>query len=101
MRRITGCGADQNRRCDGEISDLRRQDSGAGPDPQIKIAVDQLAVTKVQDNARAFLPGADQEMAKAAAKILTQQADVKATMTELKKTLEGIYTKDVKPKLKA
>lgn len=47
-----------------------------------------------------FLPGADQEMAKAAAKILTQQGDVKATMTELKKTLEGIYTKDVKPKLK-
>ncbi|MCO4256786.1 ABC transporter substrate-binding protein [Pseudarthrobacter cellobiosi] len=69
--------------------------------PQIKIAMDQLAVTKVQDNARAFLPGADQEMAKAAAKILTQQGDVKATMTELKATLEGIYTKDVKPKLKA
>ncbi|HEU4668049.1 MAG TPA: ABC transporter substrate-binding protein [Arthrobacter sp.] len=69
--------------------------------PQIKTAMDQLAVTRVQDNARAFLPGADQEMAKAAAKILTQQGDVKATMTELKATLEGIYTKDVKPKLKA
>ncbi|MCO4236060.1 ABC transporter substrate-binding protein [Pseudarthrobacter raffinosi] len=69
--------------------------------PQIKTAMDQLAVTKVQDRARVFLPGADQEMAKAAAKILTQQGDVKATLTELKKTLEGIYTKDVKPKLKA
>ncbi|MFJ5954745.1 ABC transporter substrate-binding protein [Paenarthrobacter sp. NPDC092416] len=69
--------------------------------PQIKTAMDQLAVTKVQDNARVFLPGADQEMAKAAAKILTQQGDVQATMIELKKTLEGIYTKDVKPKLKA
>ncbi|MGO4144016.1 ABC transporter substrate-binding protein [Paenarthrobacter sp. YAF11_1] len=69
--------------------------------PQIKTAMDQLPVTKVQDNARVFLPGADQEMAKAAAKILTQQGDVQATMTELKKTLEGIYTKDVKPKLKA
>ena len=69
--------------------------------PQIKTAMDQLAVTRVQDNARAFLPGADQEMAKAAAKILTQQGDVQATMTELKATLEGIYTKDVKPKLKA
>ncbi|MEE2521175.1 ABC transporter substrate-binding protein [Pseudarthrobacter sp. J75] len=69
--------------------------------PQIKIAMDQLEVTRVQDNARAFLPGADQEMAKAAAKILTQEADVKATMTELKATLEGIYAKDVKPKLKA
>ncbi|PRB45240.1 ABC transporter substrate-binding protein [Arthrobacter sp. MYb23] len=69
--------------------------------PQIKTAMDQLAATKVQDNARVFLPGADQEMAKAAAKILTQQGDVQATMTDLKKTLEGIYNKDVKPKLKA
>jgi sn-glycerol 3-phosphate transport system substrate-binding protein len=69
--------------------------------PQIKTAMDQLAVTRVQDNARTFLPGADQEMAKAAAKILTQQGDVKATMTGLKATLEGIYTKDVKPRLKA
>lgn len=69
--------------------------------PQIKTAMDQLAVTKVQDRARVFLPGADQEMAKAAAKILTQEGDVKATMTDLKKTLEGIYDKDVKPKLKA
>ncbi|WP_144659433.1 ABC transporter substrate-binding protein [Paenarthrobacter nicotinovorans] len=69
--------------------------------PQIKTAMDQLAATKVQDNARVFLPGADQEMAKSAAKILTQQGDVQATMNELKKTLEGIYTKDVKPKLKS
>lgn len=69
--------------------------------PQIKTAMDQLAVTRVQDNARAFLPGADQEMAKAAAKILTQKGDVKETMTELKATLEGIYKNDVKPKLKA
>ncbi|MGM9472300.1 ABC transporter substrate-binding protein [Pseudarthrobacter sp. YS3] len=67
--------------------------------PQIKTAMDQLAVTRVQDRARVFLPGADQEMAKAAAKILTQQGNVKATMAELKKTLEGIYAKDVKPKL--
>ena len=69
--------------------------------PQIKTAMDQLAVTRVQDNARVFLPGADQEMAKSAAAILTQQGDVKATMTALKATLEGIYTKDVKPKLKS
>ncbi|MHA7197546.1 ABC transporter substrate-binding protein [Arthrobacter alkaliphilus] len=69
--------------------------------PQIKTAMDQLKVTRVQDNARVFLPGADQEMAKSAAKILTQQGDVKATMTDLKATLDGIYTKDVKPKLKS
>ena len=67
--------------------------------PQIKIAMDQLAVTRKQDNARVFLPGADQEMAKAAAAILTQKADVKSSLTTLKGTLEGIYTKDVKPKI--
>jgi len=69
--------------------------------PQTKTAMDQLAITRVQDNARASLPDADQEMAKSAAAIFTQQSDVKATMTALKTTLEGIYTKDVKPKLKA
>lgn len=69
--------------------------------PQIKTAMDQLTVTRVQDNARVFLPGADQEMAKSAAAVLTQQGDVQATMTALKATLEGIYTKDVKPKLKS
>jgi sn-glycerol 3-phosphate transport system substrate-binding protein len=68
--------------------------------PQIQTAIDQLAVTKVQDNARVFLPGADQEMAKSVAKIVTQQGDVKATMTDLKKTLQAIYDRDVKPKLK-
>ena len=52
-------------------------------------------------NARVFLPGADQEMAKSAAAIRTQQGDVKASMIALKTTLEGIYTKDAKPKLKA
>ncbi|WP_138414217.1 ABC transporter substrate-binding protein [Sinomonas gamaensis] len=69
--------------------------------PQIQTAIDQLAVTKVQDNARVFLPGADQEMAKSVAKIVTQQGDVKAIMADLKKTLTGIYEKDVRPKLTA
>jgi sn-glycerol 3-phosphate transport system substrate-binding protein len=69
--------------------------------PQIKIAMDQLAVTRVQDQGRVFLPGADQEMAKAAAQILTQKADVQVVTTQLKSTLEAIYSKDVKPRLKA
>lgn len=68
--------------------------------PQIQTAIDQLAVTRVQDNARVFLPGADQEMAKATAKIVTQQGDVKSTMADLKKTLTTIYERDVKPNLK-
>ncbi|MDQ6753253.1 MAG: ABC transporter substrate-binding protein [Actinomycetota bacterium] len=69
--------------------------------PEIQVALDQLKVTKSQDYARVFLPGADQEMAKSAAKFMNEKADVKATMTALKATLEGIYTRDVKPKLKA
>lgn len=69
--------------------------------PQIKTAIDQLSVTRQQDYARVFLPGADQEMAKAAGKILTQQGDVKSALSELQKTLQGIYDNDVKPHLSA
>jgi sn-glycerol 3-phosphate transport system substrate-binding protein len=67
--------------------------------PQRQIAIDQLAVTRVQDRARVFLPGADQEMAKAAANILTQRADVATEMGTLKTTLAGIYTNDVQPNI--
>lgn len=69
--------------------------------PQIKTAIDQLAGTRNQDYARVFLPGADQEIAKAAGLILTQEADVRSTLADLKTTLEGIYTTDVEPRLPA
>ncbi|WP_309075917.1 ABC transporter substrate-binding protein [Paenarthrobacter sp.] len=69
--------------------------------PEFKTVVDQLKVTRTQDFARTFLPGGDQELAKAATKIMNEKADVKSTLTQLKGTLEGIYNKDVKPKLKA
>ncbi|GAA2376756.1 ABC transporter substrate-binding protein [Dactylosporangium salmoneum] len=68
--------------------------------PQAKVAIDQLSVTRNQDWARVFLPGADQEMANACATILTKNGDVQAEMTKLKSTLEGIYTSQVKPHLK-
>lgn len=68
--------------------------------PQLETAIKQLDVTRKQDNARVFLPGGDTEIAKAASVILTQQGDVAAEMGKLKTTLEGIYTKEVKPKLK-
>ncbi|WP_433559834.1 ABC transporter substrate-binding protein [Pseudonocardia xinjiangensis] len=67
--------------------------------PQSKVAIDQLEVTRVQDRARVFFPGGDQEMAKTCANILTQQADPQAELTALKKTLTGIYDQDVKPNL--
>lgn len=69
--------------------------------PEFQTVVDQLKVTRTQDFARTFLPGGDQELAKAATRIMNEKADVQATLTELKGTLEGIYNKDVKPKLKA
>lgn len=69
--------------------------------PQLQVARDQLEVTRVQDYARVFLPGADQEMGKTAAAILTQQADPQQALTSLRETLEGIYENDVAPKLGA
>ncbi|MFZ2480065.1 MAG: extracellular solute-binding protein, partial [Propioniciclava sp.] len=62
-------------------------------------AIKQLDVTRPQDYARAFLPGADQEMAKSIAQIVTQKADVKTTMTSLRGVLEKIYDGQVKGKI--
>ena len=62
-------------------------------------AIKQLDATRPQDYARAFLPGADQEIAKAVAEIVTQDADVSAPMTKLKGVLEGIYASQVKGKI--
>lgn len=67
--------------------------------PLAKTAIDQLAVTRVQDNARVFIPGADQEMAKACAAVLTQQASVQKSMDGLKTKLEQMYSSDVEPNL--
>jgi sn-glycerol 3-phosphate transport system substrate-binding protein len=67
--------------------------------PQVQVALDQLEETRTQDYARVFLPGADQEMAKTCANILTQQADVQTELDTLKTALETIYTRDVKPNL--
>lgn len=69
--------------------------------PEFQVVVDQLKQTRNQDYARTFLPGGDQELAKAATKIMNEKADVKSTLTDLKGTLESIYNKDVKPKLKS
>ena len=68
--------------------------------PQIQLALDQLKVTRSHDYARVFLPGADLEMANAAAKIMNEKADVATSLGELQEKLESIYTKTVQPKLK-
>lgn len=64
--------------------------------PQIQVAINQLDHTRTQDQARVFFPGADQEMAKSCANILTQQASVQSEMDSLKTTLSTIYDRDVK-----
>lgn len=70
-----------------------------GKNPLIETAIKQLDVTRTQDYARVFLPGADQEMAKAIAQIVTQKAEVKPTMTALKATLQKIFDTQVKSKI--
>lgn len=67
--------------------------------PLAQVAIDQLAHTRTQDYIRVFVPGADQEMAKACAAFLTQGKSVQESMTALKGTLQGVFDKDVKPKL--
>ena len=67
--------------------------------PLRRIAIDQLEVTRTQDRARAFFPGADQEIARTCANILNQRADVAAELSTLKGTLQGIHDADVAPNL--
>lgn len=67
--------------------------------PLIGTAISQLDVIRTQDWARVFMPGADQEMAKSVAAIVSQGAEVSTTMKALRTTLEGIYTSQVKPHL--
>lgn len=67
--------------------------------PQRGVAIEQLAVTRPQDYARVFLPGADIEMANSFANILTANADVASEMAALKATLQDIYDNEVAPNL--
>jgi sn-glycerol 3-phosphate transport system substrate-binding protein len=68
--------------------------------PLVQVAIDQLgARTRTQDRARAFFPGADQQIATSMANVLTGQADVKAELGKLKTTLTTIYDRDVKPNI--
>ena len=67
--------------------------------PLIGEAIKQLDATRPQDYARVFLPGGDQEIAKAIASVIQQGAELKPAMTKLRSTLENIYNTQVKPHL--
>jgi len=67
--------------------------------PQAEEAIKQLSHTRSQDGARVFLPGADREIGMASSDIITQKQGAQERLGALKKTLEDIYNREVKPKL--
>jgi sn-glycerol 3-phosphate transport system substrate-binding protein len=67
--------------------------------PQLQVAIDQLAKTRPQDDARTFLPGGDLELSKQLQAMFQTTSDPKDALTALQTKLEGIYTKDLKPRL--
>lgn len=67
--------------------------------PQFKVAVEQLAKTRSQDYARALLTGGDLQISQAIQKILTTDADVTSTLTDLQSSLQKIYDTQLKSEL--
>jgi sn-glycerol 3-phosphate transport system substrate-binding protein len=67
--------------------------------PQIQTAIDQIEVVRVQDYARAFLPGGDKAVADGVGRVLTQDEDPQAVLTDVRTRLEDIYASDVEPLL--
>ncbi len=67
--------------------------------PLVQTPLDQLAVTRSQDWARVFIPGADNAMTQAFQKICSQQADVKSTLDALQTQVQGFYDQQVKPNI--
>lgn len=67
--------------------------------PAFEVAVEQLEATRNQDFARALLPGGDLALAQNLQTLLTSDADVQTTLTQLRAELEGVYESDLQPQL--
>ena len=67
--------------------------------PNARTAVDQLAVTRSQDYARVFVPGADQVIGTGLEKIALQNADVAVTFAEIQDQLQQIIDRQITPNL--
>lgn len=67
--------------------------------PNNKTAIEQLPVTKSQDYARVFLPGADQIIGAGLEQIGNQNRDVTAAFGDITSQLQSIYDKQIAPKL--
>lgn len=65
--------------------------------PNFATAIEQLPETRPQDNARVFLPGADQEIGGAFERIVTNRDDVTEVLSDLQNTLQNIYDNQVEP----
>ncbi|MBL1073206.1 ABC transporter substrate-binding protein [Nocardia sp. 2] len=67
--------------------------------PNNKTAIDQLAVTRSQDYARVFLPGADQIIGTGLEQIGLQNRDAAAAFADVTSQLQNIYDRQIAPKL--
>ncbi|GAA1099021.1 ABC transporter substrate-binding protein [Tsukamurella spumae] len=66
--------------------------------PNFGTAVKQLPLTRVQDNARVFVPGGGEDIGKALQQIATG-GDAAAVLGALQKTIQGKIDSQIKPKL--
>lgn len=80
-------------RTDADMSDVYADT------PAFEVAVNQLENARSQDFARVFLPGGDLNLSQTLQTILTTDADVDETLTELEATLQGLYDSDLAPVL--
>ncbi|MEK0372302.1 ABC transporter substrate-binding protein [Corynebacterium mastitidis] len=65
--------------------------------PNFRTAVDQLAHTRPQDNARVALPGADPRIGGSLEMVATGRRDVEVVMGNLNNIMSRIYENQVKP----
>ncbi len=68
--------------------------------PQFKTAVDQLAKTRPQDPARVYVPGGDAILGKGLERMVLNNEDAKNVWPDVKKELESIVNKEIRPKIK-
>lgn len=67
--------------------------------PNSKVAIEQLSLTKSQDYARVFVPGGDQIIGTGLEQIGLQNADVAATFANVTSQLQAIIDRQITPKL--
>jgi len=67
--------------------------------PLVGTPLEQLARTRSQDWARVFIPGADTAMTQSITQICNSGADVHKTLSQLQEKVQGLYTRQVEPKI--